>query len=55
MFKFENKFGKNVSKINFCNNQLPFFTFHTLFFYKHKSYKHIEAEIWVLHFQYLRN
>ena len=30
--KFENKFGKNVSKIHFRNNQLPFFTFHTLFF-----------------------
>ena len=43
--KFENKFSKNVSKINFRNNQLPIFTFSTFFFYMHKAYKRIEAEI----------
>ena len=37
--KFANKFDKNVSKTIFRNNQLPFFTFHTLFFYKHKAYR----------------
>ena len=37
--KFSNKFDRNVSKIIFCNNQLPFFSFHTFFFYKHKAYR----------------
>ena len=53
--KFQNKYGKNVSRINFRNNQLPFFTFHKLFFYKYKAYKHIEVEISASPFQYLRN
>ena len=42
--KFENKFGKIVAKIIFSNNHLPFFTFHTLFLQKNKTYKHIEAK-----------
>ena len=43
--KFKNKFSKNVSNTNFCNNQLT--SFHILYnlFYKHKAYKHIESEI----------
>ena len=44
--KFKNKFSKNVSNINFCNNQLT--SFHILYtrFYEHNAYKYIESEIW---------
>ena len=37
--RFAYKFDKNVSKTNFGNNQLPFFTFHAFFFYKNKAYR----------------
>ena len=47
--KFKNKFSKNVSNINFCNNQLT--SFHILYtrFYEHNAYKHMESEIWAWH------